>query len=115
MLVNVGPVNYEVIKTDRLDEDLGDDRGIILYEDLIIKIEKEMPKDLKIETIYHELSHAICEQTSFNSIIEKKLGNAMYEVFIDNMGKALYNLTHNNDLKKLDKFIGEDDDRENKA
>lgn len=106
MKVKVGNVNYDIELTTKLDKDMVEDsRGCILYEELRILIDKQSAKELKEQVLYHEISHAICEQTSFNNMLMEKLGDNGYEIFIDSMGKVLFNLIHNNDLKKLEKFV----------
>lgn len=104
--VKVGGVNYSIKMVDKNDDDISEgNRGICYYEDLLIKIDKTLPKDLLKQTMYHELSHAICEQTSFNSMLEDKLGENGYEIFIDNMGKVLYTLFHENNLKMIEDMV----------
>lgn len=111
MKVKVGNVNYEIEMTTSLDRDMPrDTRGVILYEQLRILLDKELPDELIEQTLYHEISHAMCEQTSFNNMLMEKLGDNGYEIFIDSMGKILYNLIHNNDLRKLEKFVKETGD-----
>jgi Zn-dependent peptidase ImmA (M78 family) len=115
MKVNLGDINYKIIMTNKLDKEISGDepnRGICYYEELKILLDKDLPDDLKIQTLYHELSHAILEQTSFNSMIETELTEPMYEVLIDNLGKAIASLIHNNDIKKLESYVkkGSDND-----
>lgn len=106
MKVKIGNVNYKIEMTTSADKDMPKDtRGIIFYEQLRILLDKELPNELKEQTLYHELSHAICEQTSFNNMSMEKLGDNGYEIFIDSLGKILYNFIHNNDLQKLENFV----------
>lgn len=108
MKVNLGDINYDIVMTDKLDKDLcgeSTNRGICYYEELRILLDKELPDDLKVQTLYHELAHAILEQTSFNSMIEDELTGPMYEVLIDNLGKSIASLVHKNDLKKLENYV----------
>jgi hypothetical protein len=109
MQITINNLDYDVQMSDKNDKDIGDGvRGIILYEELIIKLLKTLPDELKVETLYHELCHALCEQSSFNNMLMEKLGDNGYEIFIDSLSKALYTLVHKNDLKKLENFISED-------
>lgn len=106
MYINFDVVKYSLALTTKNDEQLGSEsRGMTYYEDLKILLDKELPKDLRIQTFYHELAHAICDQTSFNNLLLSKLDEDYYEIFIDNLGKVLYNLFHKNDMKKLEKFV----------
>ena len=104
MKVKLDNVNYTIEMTDKTNKDLGDNtRGIVYYEDLKILLDKNLPDDLIIQTLYHEISHAMCAQTSFNDMLADKLGDNGYEIFIDNMGKLLYDIIHNNDMKTLER------------
>lgn len=104
--VKVGGVNYGIKMVDKNDADIGEgNRGLCYYEELMIKLDKTLPKDLLAQTLYHELSHAICEQTSFNSMLEDKLGDNGYEIFIDNLGKVLYTLFHRNNMKMIEDMV----------
>lgn len=107
--VNLGNVNYDVVLTSKTDSNLGEDnRGRIWYEKLSMYIDKELPNELKIQTFYHELAHGICEETSFNGLLMDKLGDNGYEIFIDCLGKSIYNLIHNNDMNKLEEIFKKD-------
>lgn len=116
MQIKLNNVKYDIKMTDKTDKDLGDaTRGIVYYEDLRILLDKNLPEDLIIQTMYHEISHAICAQTSFNDMLVDKLGENGYEIFIDNMGKLLYDIIHNNDMKTLErKALKKDVDKTNK-
>ena len=53
----------------------------------------------------HELAHGICEETSFNSMLMDKLGENGYEIFIDSLGKTIYNMIHMNDMNLIEDYI----------
>ena len=38
-------------------------------------------------------------------MLGEKLGENGYEIFIDNMGKLLYDIIHKNDMRKLEKEL----------
>lgn len=106
MKVILNNVGYNIIPTDKTNKDLSENnRGIIYYEDLNILLDKNLPSELLIQTLYHEVCHAICEQTSFNNMLGDKLGENGYEIFIDNLGKLLYDIIHKNDMKKIEKEL----------
>lgn len=98
-------VSYNIELVSKLDKELDGNRGIILYEELKILLDKDLPPELLILTAYHELAHAICERTSFNSMLEEKLGENGYEIFIDNLGRIIYNLFSNNDINLFNKLL----------
>nr|DAJ42500.1 MAG TPA: SprT-like family protein [Caudoviricetes sp.] len=106
MKIKLDNVSYELEMADKKSKMLGDDnRGICYYELASILINKDIPNDLKIQTFYHELAHAMLQESSFNAMIETELTTPMYEVFIDNLGRLVYNYIHKNDLKKLENYI----------
>lgn len=98
-------VSYNIELVSKLDKELDGNRGIILYEELKILLDKDLPPELLILTAYHELAHAICERTSFNSMLEEKLGENGYEIFIDNLGRIIYNLFSNNDINLFNTLL----------
>lgn len=103
--VTLDNVTYNIDLVNKLNKDLDGNRGIIFYEELKILLDKNLPSERLIQTFYHELSHAICEQTSFNTMLEEKLGDNGYEIFIDNMGKVLYSLLHQNNIQEVETQI----------
>lgn len=99
-------VHYDIDLTTKRNKDLGDDcRGITRFEELKILLNQDMPKELIIQTMYHEIAHAMCEETSFNDMLMDKLGDNGYEIFVDMMGRLLYDIIHNNDMKKIEENI----------
>ena len=104
--ISVGNVSYDVKMTNQKDSDLGDEcRGKVWYEKLLVTLDKELPDDLLIQTFYHEIAHVLCESTSFNIMLMDKLGDNGYEIFVDNLGKSLYNLIHNQDMKNYEQLL----------
>lgn len=103
--INVGRFDYNVQIVNDEHSELEDNRGLINYETLNIYINNDSLDERKVHTFYHELSHAICENTGFNDIIMDKLGIDDYECFIDHMGKTLYSVIHNNDLENIEKIV----------
>jgi hypothetical protein len=101
-----GNVSYDIKATTQSNAELGEDnRGRIWYEKLAIWVDKELPDELKLQTLYHEIAHAMCEQTSFNGMLMDKLGEHGYEIFIDNLGKVLYDIVKKNNMKAIEKEI----------
>lgn len=100
--IELGNVNYEINLTDKLNEKLGEDTyGKIWYNELKMFLDKNLPQDLIIQTFFHELAHAICQETSFNDMLMDNLGDNGYEIFIDNLGKRLYDIIYKNDVKEI--------------
>lgn len=107
--LTLGNVSYDIHTTTQNNAELGEDnRGRIWYEKLAIWVDKELPAELKSQTLYHEIAHAMCEQTSFNGMLMDKLGDNGYEIFIDSLGKVLYDIIHKNDMKTIEKKVLDD-------
>lgn len=106
MEIRINDLTYHVNMVTQSDPMLGEDtRGKIWYERLLIFLDKELPNDLKVQTFYHELAHALCEETSFNDMLMDKLGDNGYEIFIDNLGKNIFKFYHQNNIKKIEQDI----------
>lgn len=104
--VNVGENVYNIHLVSKKDKNLGEDcRGKIYYEDLDVYLDKDLPKTRIVQTFYHEMAHAMCDETSFNNMLMDKLGDNGYEIFIDNLGKAIYSLIHTNNLDMIEQSL----------
>lgn len=104
--ITLGNVNYDISLTTQSNAELGEgNRGRIWYEKLTMYIDKNLPEELKIQTLYHELAHGICEETSFNGMLMDKLGENGYEIFIDSLGKTIYSMIHMNDMNLIEDYI----------
>lgn len=85
MIVNICGIPHNVIECeDSFDTDTH--LGQIDYGKAEIKINKNMPKALKMETICHEMVHGIffhigCSETAQNEQLVQALGNAIYQGF----------------------------------
>lgn len=95
-------VPYEVKVQSKHSEELeGDCRGLCDFENTTLYLSSDIPKELREQTFFHELFHAMCDQSGFNNLLIKKLGDTGYEVFTDNMGRLIYELLYKNDIKKI--------------
>lgn len=104
--LNLGNNTYNIIMTTQSNAELGENnRGKIWYEKLNILVDKELPDTLKIQTLYHEIAHGVCQETSFNDMLLTRLGDNGYEIFVDNLGKALYDLIHKNNLIQIENEV----------
>lgn len=104
--LKIGNNEYTITETLITDANLGENsRGRIWYEKLSIYLDKELPKSLKVQTAYHELAHAICEETSFNGMLMEKLGENGYEIFINSLGSTIMNFVHDNNLEQFEKSL----------
>lgn len=85
MIVNICGVPHKVIeKKDSFDCDTH--FGQINYKDLEIIINKNMPEEVKKETICHEMIHGILVHLGYNEQSQDEqfvqaLGNAIYQGF----------------------------------
>lgn len=105
MKLKLRNVNYDIKMTTKLDKDLDDARGKIFYEELKILLDKDLPNDLKIQTLYHEIAHAICDQSFFNDVLLEKLGDDEYEIMVDSIGTLLYDIIHSNNMFDVEEFV----------
>lgn len=104
--LKIGNNEYTIKETSITDTNLGEDnRGRIWYEKLSIYLDKELPNSLKIQTAYHELAHAICEESSFNGMLMEKLGDNGYEIFINSLGSTIMNFVYDNNLEQFKKSL----------
>ena len=104
--VNVNGINYNVKLTTSKNADLGEgNRGMTLFEDLKILLDKSMAKELRVKTFYHEEAQALVEATSLNNVIMRKFSDDDFEIFIDQLGYAIQFLLKNNDLNELENYI----------
>lgn len=104
--VKVNNLDYKLKLTTQNNPELGKDaRGIIHYEQLKIFLDKNCATQLRIKTFYHELAHALCEASSFNNALMESLEDDNYEIFIDNLGLAIENFIHNNNIAEIESFI----------
>lgn len=85
MIVNICGIPHEVIEVeDSFNIDCH--MGMIEYQDLVIKINKNMPEIAKQETICHEMVHGMLVHLGFNEYANDEhfvqaLGNAIYQGF----------------------------------
>ena len=108
--LNIWNFSYDINTTSQNNAELGEDnRGRIWYEKLTIWVDKELPNELKLQTLYHEIAHAMCEQTSFNGMLMDKLGDNGYEIFIDSLGKVLYDIINKNNMKTIERKVLKDE------
>ena len=62
MNIKVGSLIYEIVEAEELYLNNNECMGIISYEDLIIKIKKNLKDQRKTQTLWHELVHAIIDE-----------------------------------------------------
>ena len=85
MKVNICGLQHEVVEvTDHFNMDCH--MGMIEYKDLVIKINADMPREAKNETICHEMVHGILVHLGYNDLSDDEqfvqaLGNAIYQGF----------------------------------
>lgn len=85
----IGGVNYKVIKVKGLAKEHGV-IGQILYDDLIIKIDADLPVDRQEETFIHEMLHGVFFEAGYTEQDEdmiNRIGKVLYQVLKDNGAK----------------------------
>ena len=84
MIVNICGIPHTVIEcTDGFENETC---GVINYNKCEIKINKDMPKEHKLETLCHEMVHGIFFHLGYNDYavdeqLVQALGNAIYQSF----------------------------------
>jgi hypothetical protein len=85
-VVQIGPLPFDVsiVKDLTVKEDDGTVvkiRGRIIYHELQIKIDKNMPEEVKVAVLWHELIHGLLYQAEYAEHTEEMvlaLGYAIY-------------------------------------
>lgn len=83
----IGGVNYKVQSVEGLAREQGV-LGLILYQDLIIKIDASLPKERWEETFIHEVLHGIFFEAGYEEQDEdmiNRVGKVLYQVIQDNL------------------------------
>lgn len=62
--------------------------GITNYKTREIMLSAELCRDVKEDTYYHELAHALLEETTFNTVISENMG-MYYESFVQALGNQI--------------------------
>ena len=86
MRVNICGVKHDVVEKEDTFDVLAKSFGMIDYNKAEITINKDMPNDLKWETICHEMLHGMLvhigrQDLSEDETFVQSLGNAIYQGF----------------------------------
>ncbi|MDM5239356.1 ImmA/IrrE family metallo-endopeptidase [Bacillus cereus] len=88
----IGGVKYKVVEVKGLTKEYGM-LGQILYDELLIKIDADLPQGRKEETLIHEVLHGIFFEAGFEE---------QDEDMINRVGKVLYQVIRNNLVTDID-------------
>lgn len=85
MEIDILGVTYKVVEEEQVDKTNYLVDGEIDYDKQTITIKKDMATERKIETLWHEILHGICEHLSIEELQKNEhliqcLGNAIYQV-----------------------------------
>ena len=86
-MINILGIPFEVIEVDSIDEESeGVTLGKIVHSQGIIYLKSSLPKELKKETLYHEIIHGILvrigqNDASSDETLVQGLANALYQMF----------------------------------
>ena len=85
MEIDILGIPYKVIEVEQVDATNYLVEGEIDYRNQTIKIKKDMSKERKTETLWHEIIHGICEHLQIEEVQKNEhlvqcLGNAVYQV-----------------------------------
>lgn len=83
--VNICGLSHEIVELED-SFNLDCHMGQINYQDLLIKINKNMPEELKEETLCHEIMHGILTHLGYSDMSSNEqfvqaVGNAIYQSF----------------------------------
>ena len=86
MKVNICGITHEVIECEDTF-DIDTHFGMITYKDAVIKINKDMPVDMKKEAICHEILHGMLVHLGYDEYSQDErfvqaLANAINQTFI---------------------------------
>lgn len=87
----IGGVNYKVAEVKGLAKEHGI-LGQILYDELLIKIDADLPQDRKEETFIHEVLHGVFFEAGYTEQDEdmiNRVGKVLYQVLKENAGASL--------------------------
>lgn len=82
----IGGVKYKVQSVKGLAKEHGV-LGQIFYDDLLIKIDADLPRERMEETFVHEVLHGIFHEAGYEEQDEdmiNRVGKVLYQVFTDN-------------------------------
>ncbi|HHB1925702.1 TPA: ImmA/IrrE family metallo-endopeptidase [Bacillus cereus] len=96
----IGGVKYKIVQVKGLAKEHGV-IGQILYDDLIIKIDADLPADRHEETFIHEMLHGVFFETGYTEQDEdmiNRVGKVLYQVIKDNFSSSKIPVDYNVDL-----------------
>ncbi|PFJ15034.1 ImmA/IrrE family metallo-endopeptidase [Bacillus cereus] len=82
----IGGVKYKVVPVKGMAKEHGV-LGQIIYDDLVIKIDADLPPDRMEETFVHELLHGIFYEAGYEEQDEdmiNRVGKVLFQVWRDN-------------------------------
>lgn len=100
--LKIGKFDWAITCTSRNNKDLDGDDGCCDFSSKVIYIANDLSQQRCFYTLLHEITHALLDESSFESDICKLLGSN-YERFVDLFSSNL-DCFVDNDLKKLLRF-----------
>lgn len=92
MKIKVGYKNYNIVhEKEVLDDEKEECFGLIEYDNETIRISDKYPRNMQMQTIVHELVHAVADK--YHLEINKSereidcMANGIYEIILDNPEK----------------------------
>jgi hypothetical protein len=86
--LNIMGFEFEVFE-QQLDNNSGESRA----HTRTITIDSDAPRDVKVETLYHEVAHMVLRLAGFDNLMEEKVEEALAQY----LGLALTHFLSNND------------------
>lgn len=95
MKIKIRNIDWEVKLSDTQGAVLEGNLGMCVYMQNEMHIAKNSKPDTRVETLYHELVHALLSESHYNMILKDALGDK-YELFVSNLGDVIQNLDWKN-------------------
>lgn len=85
--IKICGIDFEIIEVDSIDEEIeGVTMGKIIHSQGKILLKKELPDDLKMSVLYHEVLHGILSCLGYDELCENEsfvqcLSNTLFQMF----------------------------------
>ena len=102
MIIDLRGIWWEIKAIPAASPELDGNCGMCYYCSRQIFVDNNLAFSKFIETIYHELTHAMLDNTTFNTLMKEM---PMYESFVDLMSREIAVVCNDSELsKKIIKF-----------
>lgn len=108
MKIRISNSNWDIKVVDQSDSMLQGSFGLTIYREQLILISNNLTQDETVNVLMHELTHAMLGESGFNPSIKDRLGDELYEIFVDALSKCIRNVfIDSEEFKEILKIKGE--------